>query len=172
MFRGVFLSLRAKADKSFADVLAHDNANPNVYDAIFNDNTQFQRTAATKSTSFDLRLDQDFITQYFKASSRREFMQSSVWSDPSVSLQQTHPTHARTLFGNFRSQKRNGHGCKSSNIENHGRNAQIPSIEFTARVRALFSPLEMLEKAKAYYEGNPRYKVFHRSLNAISSDYR
>ena len=179
-FAAYFLSLRAKADKSFADVLAHTmHANPNVYDAIFNDNTQFQRTAAAKSTSFDLRLDPGFYYQSaFEAlSSRREFMQSSgLGKDPSVSATTNASILTRGRYlGTFDLKNETVTGANQSNIENHGRNAQIPSsIELRrayARFENTFSPLEMLEKAKAYYEGNPRYKAFHRSLNAISSDY-
>jgi len=178
-FAAYFLSLRAKADKSFADVLAHTmHANPNVYDAIFNDNTQFQRTAAAKSTSFDLRLDPGFYYQSaFEAlSSRREFMQSSgLGKDPSVSATTNASILTRGRFlGTFDLKNETVTGADQSNIENRGRNAQLPSSELRrayANFENTFSPLEMLEKAKAYYEGNPRYKAFHRSLNAISSDY-
>ena len=106
-FAAARLALRAKADKSFADVLAHTmHANPNVYDAIFNDKTQFQRTTV-KSTSFDFRLDPGFYYQrrvsmlLFR---RREFMQSSgLGKDTSVST--THRNNARSLSGNLRGQK-------------------------------------------------------------------
>jgi len=179
-FAAYRLTLRAKADKSFADVLAHTlHANPNVYDAIFNDNSQFQRTSAAKSTCFDLRLDPGFYYQSaFEAlASRREFLQSSgLGKNLSVesTTNQVALAHGRFL-GTFEDKSKTITGTGQNYVENHGAgNAQIPSIELGrayARYENTFSPLEMLEKAKAYYEGNPRYGSFRRLLTVVSSDY-
>ena len=179
-FTAYRLTLRAKADKSFADVLAHTlHANPNVYDAIFNDNSQFQRTSVAKSTCFDLRLDPGFYYQSaFEAlASRREFLQSSgLGKNLSVesTTNQVALAHGRFL-GTFEDKSKTITGTGQNYVENHGAgNAQIPSIELGrayARFENTFSPLEMLEKAKAYYEGNPRYGSFRRLLTVVSSDY-
>ena len=175
-FAAYRLALRAKADKSFADVLAHTmHANPNVYDAIFNDKTQFQRTTV-KSTSFDFRLDPGFYYQsaFYALISRREFMQSSgLGKDTSVCTNSTVIMRGRYL-GTFEDKSKTITGTSQDYIENHAGNMQIPSIELQrayVHFENTFSPLEMLEKAKAYYEGNPRYGTFSRLLTAVSSDY-
>lgn len=174
------LALRAKADKAFADVLAHTmHANPNVYEALFNDNNiQFQR-GTTQQNNFDLRLDPGF---YYRSAFdalflRREYVKSLMVNVSVAAATQNKTTDVTLIPGKFLGTYvnkevnviRDGH----SYLENHTV-AQVSSADLQSaylNFENQFSPLEMLEKAKAYFEGNPRYSRFFRMLTAVSSDY-